>query len=116
MKMGYGAIAFLIGGALALVIGLGAAFNMYEITGTAATVVTWVLLVAGILVGLWNIDNAESVPFVVGVVGMTLLVGITTGVARVNEIVSAIGTPLITFLMPASIIVAAKMVFEKAKN
>lgn len=116
MKMGYGAIAFLVGGLLALIVGLGDAFGMYDLTGTPLTVITWALLVIGILVGLWNIDNAESMPFVVAVVGLTLLIGVATGIARVSEIMQALGRPLLTFLVPAAVVVSAKVVFDKARN
>jgi len=69
-----GAIAFLIGIGGSLLLGLLAGLNIF----VASDVFTWILVIAGIVVGYMNIRSSESIPY-----GKCLIIGTGAGVLSI---------------------------------
>ena len=104
-----GGWSFLIGVLLAVVLGLGFA-------GSYNQTLTWVLVVIGIIVGLLNVADQETSPFLMS--GAVLVIvswlgsDILSGVMYIGGILQA----LLVLFVPATIIVAIKNVFSIAKH
>ncbi len=107
-----GGWAFLIGVILAVLLGLIAAFN----GGSIGAGMTYVMIVLGIIVGLLNIADEETTPFLMSgavlVIVSALGQNVISGVGLFEGILSA----LILLFVPATIIVALKHVFSLARN
>lgn len=102
-----GSWAFLIGVVLAVILG---------IWGNISVTFTYILVVAGLLIGLLNIADKEATPFLMS--GAVLIIASSLGGGAVNSIkfLPGILTALLTVFVPATIIVAIKNVFTLAKN
>lgn len=106
-----GAWAFLIGVILALVVG---ALGLVSAQWTAA------LVVLGIVIGLLNVGGEELRDFmlagtilvIVSAFGGQGLAGLEVSIIRVGAILQA----LVTLFVPATIVVALKVVFALAKR
>ena len=102
-----GSWAFLIGVVLALI--FGALGNVNE-------TLTYVLVVAGIVVGLLNIADKEAAPFLMS--GAVLIIAsalgqeVVTSVQYFPEILDA----LLLLFVPATIVVAIRHVFSVARR
>jgi len=102
-----GGWAFLIGVVLALVLGL-----MANVTATTATI----LVVAGLIIGLLNIADKESEPFLLS--GAVLVIVSSFGqealsvVARLGTVIDA----LLLLFVPATVVVAIRHVMNLAKS
>jgi len=84
------------------------------------TLVTEALVVLGIIVGLINVTEKETQPFLVAAVSMVLVAYMAgTGFEDVPVIGQALKVTLrgiITFVSPAVIIVALKQIYSVAKS
>jgi uncharacterized membrane protein len=102
-----GSWAFLIGVILAIVLGLFGALNQNMIL---------ILLVIGIIVGLFNIADEEASPFLIS--GAVLIIASAFGGDVIGSItiLSNILEALLVVFVPATIIVALKNVFSLAKR
>ena|SRR3989338_274250 len=103
-----GSWAFLIGVILAVVLALiGTA-----LTGAAA----YVLVIAGIIVGLLNIADEETTPFLLA--GAVLIIASALGqeVVAVIPLFGNILNALLLLFVPATIIVAIRHVFSLARR
>ena len=114
-SINWGAYAFLIGLIVALVAGILSAFG----TGLPGWLAV-VLVIIGLVVGLFNITDKEIMPFLWA--GVVLVIVSSQGAATL-EIIPTVGTFLATILnslmlifVPATIIVAMKVVFAVAQN
>ncbi|MAG38025.1 hypothetical protein CMI45_01410 [Candidatus Pacearchaeota archaeon] len=102
-----GGWAFLIGVVLALVLGF-----LGNVTGTMATI----LVVVGVIIGLLNIADKESAPFLMS--GAVLVIVSSFGqetlsvVTRLSTVVDA----LLLLFVPATIVVAIRHVLKIAKR
>jgi len=94
--------ALIIGIALAVIAGF-----------TAITSLPIVLFILGLVVGLLNIKEKESTPFLVAVIAL-LLIGVA-GSQVGGEIVASILNNFIAFMAAAGLIVALKQVLFVAK-
>lgn len=102
--------AFLVGVLLAIVLGL---FPQ----ALAATTVTAVLVVLGIIVGLVNVTGRESNGFLLASVALLVAGSAGYGVLPgIGDYLSAILTNISTFVAPAAVIVAIKAVYELARK
>ena len=102
-----GGWAFLIGVVLAVILGL---------LGNVNATWTYVLVIAGLIIGLLNIADEEATPFLMS--GVSLIIASALG-ATVMENVSILNGVLQTLLMifvPATIVVAIKNAFSLARN
>ena len=105
-----GAWAFLIGVLLAIIVGLLGNLNS-----------TWIIIlsVLGILVGLLNVGGQELKDFMLAG-AVLVIVSTLAGQSLMLEVASirigSIFQALIVLFVPATIVVALKMVFALAKN
>ena len=106
-----GAWTFLIGVILAIVLGL---FNMY--LGPNSTYILWVLVVLGIVIGLLNITNKESSGFLLASLALVVVGYMGQGVLGIIPQIGAILSALLVLFVPATIIVALRIMFDIAKN
>lgn len=102
-----GSWAFLIGVVLAVVLGL-----LGSIGGTW----TIVLVVIGLLVGLLNVADKETMPFLMS--GTVLIIASALGKSGVLDIqiLADVLDALLVIFIPATVIVAIKNVFNLARN
>jgi len=107
-----GSWAFLIGVILALLLGIISAFGGGAMSGG----MTYILVILGIIIGLLNIADEETAPFLMSgavlVIVSALGQSVISGVGLFEGILNA----LILLFVPATIIVALKNVFALAKN
>lgn len=99
--------AFLIGVVLAILLGFFGALNP-----------TWlaVLVIIGLIVGLFNITEGETSPFLMS--GTVLIIASAFGSSVIGQI-SVLGDilrALLAVFVPSTIIVAIKHVFSLARN
>lgn len=102
-----GSWAFLIGVVLAVILGF---------LGTIDQTMTVVLVVIGLIVGLFNIADEEADQFLLA--GAVLIIASAFGSTAVQAVPvfnSILGALLLIFV-PATVIVAIKHVFALAKN
>ena len=103
-----GSWAFLIGVILAVVLALiGTA-----LTGAAA----YVLVIAGIIVGLLNIADEETTPFLLAGAVLIIASALGQGVVDVIPLFRNILNALLLLFVPATIIVAIRHVFSLARR
>lgn len=101
-----GSWAFLIGVLLAVVLGVT------DINSTWA----WVLVVIGLIIGLFNITEAETHSFLMA--SVMLLIAAYTGKSALSAtpLFGDILNALLMVFVPATVIVAVKHVFSFARN
>ncbi len=102
-----GSWAFLIGVVIAFILGL---------LGEVNQTITIILIVLGLIIGLFNIADKEKGPFLMS--GTVLVIVGALGSSIVGEIgfVSSILQALTILFVPATIIVALKNVFVLVKS
>lgn len=106
-KNSLGRWAFLIGVVLAVVLGL---------LGTLTSTWLSILVIIGLLVGLFNITEEETSPFLMS--GLSLIIasalgqGVMGGIQVLDDILHA----FLAVFVPSTIIVAIKHVFALARN
>lgn len=117
----YGSIVFGVGLAIAIIAGL---INFES--QTINQVIGATLIILGLAVGILNITKEESVGFMVASIVLVSLLqpfmsislqmfGLTQ-VQSVTQIVSTIFMNIVTFVVPAAIVVALKSAFSYAKD
>lgn len=107
-----GSWAFIIGIIIAIIVGI------FSRTGT--TVTTTVLIVLGLIVGFLNITGRETTPFLLATISLVIVAyfgGATLGqVAVIGPFLQGILGALMTFVVPATIIVALKAIWALAHD
>ena len=104
---GLGGWAFLIGVILAVIFGF---------LGSLGGTITWVLVVLGILIGLFNIADEETSHFLMSSVVLVIVATFGQSVTQAIPMLGNILTALLILFFPATIIVAIKNVFVMAKR
>jgi len=107
-----GAWAFLIGIVVATTIGIFSA----QVTGQVQEVVLWLLIFLGIIVGLLNITNKESLGFLLVIVALVIVSYFGKTILMIVPVLRNILWALLILFIPTAIIVALKSVFEMAKD
>ena len=102
-----GGWAFLIGVVLALVLGL---FNL--VNSSLATL----LVVVGVVVGLLNVKDEETTPFLMAGVALIIASAFGRDVVGVVPSLEGVLDTLLLIFVPATIIVAVKHVFGLARH
>ena len=102
-----GAWAFLIGVVLAVILGA-----LGEVSGTVLTI----LVVIGLIVGLLNVKDEETTPFLFAGVSMVIVSALGENVLGTISWAASILSALNAIFVPATIIVALKAVFGLARN
>lgn len=84
------------------------------------TMVTEALVVLGLIVGLINVTEKETQPFLVAAVSMVIVAYMTrTGIETVpfvGEMMKSILNGIMTFVSPAVLVVALKQIYGIAKS
>lgn len=113
-----GSWAFIIGVVLALIAGI---FN----TGQANPVVVSVLILLGLIVGFLNVTGRETTPFLLAALSLVLVSYYggdvfgqiaVTGSVSVGALLKSVLTAIMTFVVPATIIVALKAIYALAHD
>ncbi|MEK6885898.1 MAG: hypothetical protein AABX17_02950 [Nanoarchaeota archaeon] len=108
-----GSWAFLIGVLLAVIVGI---FNGLEIYSLNTTLVVAVLMVIGIIIGLFNITSVESMPFLFSGLALIIAGVFGAGVLQSVPVASSTLVAMLEIFIPATIVVAIRNVFSMAKN
>jgi len=110
MKIGW--MAFLVGIVGALILGLLQGFGV----AVGATWITTVLVIAGIIIGLMNISEKETVPFMIS----AFVIGLgSAGLATLPFVGGMFNSVLISLVQvasPAGVVVAIKTVISKSMS
>ena len=107
-EQNYGSWAFIMGVILAIVLGLFGNFIELSIQ----TVISYLLIVTGLVVGLYNMNSKDSVNFLI--VAITLLTVGAAGLQTlpiVGEIVKPVLTYIIAFVAPAALVMGLKALY-----
>ena len=118
MEKQIGNYSFIIGVIVALVLGLASA----QLGGAKAWL--WSLLVVlGLIVGFLNVSGKETKDFLMVTVALVVVafaansqISRWTEVEFIGQYISGIFDSLLTFVVPASIVVALKEVWQLAKE
>ena len=105
-KSTIGSWAFLAGVILAIIFGLVPSMSSYM----------WIVVIIGLVVGLLNVSNSETTPFLMS--GVVLIIAGSFGAQVLADVpyLPEILTALSAIFVPATIIVAIKNVYNLAKN
>ena len=117
-----GAIAFLVGVILAVLIGLSASLLSIPTVTKYSAQLYGILVILGFVVGFMNVTGKDSQTFltagavlvIVSALGMESIRGSLIGIG-IGDTVSAVFGALLALFVPATIIVALKTVFGIAK-
>lgn len=107
---GIGKVAFVVGLGGALVVGALAGSNVYQ---TPDWLVVALVLV-GIIIGLLNITEQESVPLMVAALVIGAGAGILGTLPMVGEFIKAVMTAIAAVALPAGIVIAVRTIWRKA--
>lgn len=108
-----GAWAFIIGVIIALVVGI---FTL----GVGNAITTSVLILLGLIVGFLNITGRETTPFLLAALTLVLVAyfggDVFSKVATLGPYLNGTLMALMTFVIPATIIVALKAIWALAHD
>lgn len=108
-----GSWAFLVGVLLAVIVGI---INGLEIYSLNSALVVGVLMVAGLIIGLFNIKSVESMPFLFSGIALIIAGVFGASVMQAVPVVSATLVAILDIFIPATIVVAIRNVFSMAKR
>jgi hypothetical protein len=101
-----GSYAFLIGIALAILSGIG----------ISAPFVVPVLAILGLLVGLLNIAQKETVNFLVAAIALMVAGASVGAIPLLGQMISRILVNIAIFVAPAAVVVALQDIYALAKD
>lgn len=105
-----GTWSFIVG----IVIALGAGF--FELKALVVSV----LIVLGLIVGFLNVTGEETTPFLLATVSLVIVAAVGEGllgkVEVVGPVLERVLTTFITFVIPATVIVACKAIYSLAAD
>jgi hypothetical protein len=81
----------------------------------ANTAVPWVLAILGLVVGLLNVTEKESMGFLMATIALVIS-SATLGPLLVNDYVKAVLSNIVLIAGPAAFIVAIKQLYEAAQD
>lgn len=104
--------AFIIGVLLAIIAGLFGAIIPANIT----VIIGWVLVVAGLVIGLLNIAAKEVTNFLIAAIALLAVGAAGLGaLTLIGPIISAVLTNIVAIVSPAALVVALKAVYNIGK-
>ena len=110
--------AFLIGILIAIVAGI--VFASGALDAQSAGMVAVVLVILGIIVGFLNILDKDLSTFLIAVIALTAAGasagGIGTWIPYVGMTIASIVSYIVLFVMPATVIVAVKVIWDLATS
>jgi len=77
---------------------------------------TWVLVIAGLLTGFFNVSDAESRRFLLAAIGLIVAADAVDSIPMLGEKVTLVMNNLVVFLSPAVLLVALKSLFSTVKD
>ncbi|MEK6862275.1 MAG: hypothetical protein AABY07_10010 [Nanoarchaeota archaeon] len=117
-KRGLTTTLYLIGVILALVIGVGAAMGSNWVNSPW---LVFILVVIGLIVGLYNIKAKELGAFLVGTVALIIantaanLIALNTLIPGLGTFINAVVSTFIVVVAAAAVVVSFKVVYQLAK-
>ena len=99
--------AFIIGVLLAIVVGL--------IPQLLTPVVTWILVILGLIIGLLNVTEHETTAFLVATIAL-LAVGGAGVVANLGLLIRGVLDNIVAIVAPAALIVALRAIYVTAQD
>lgn len=109
-------ILFLVGIVGGAFLGLLEGAGVWSAVGTAATTINVILGLVGIGIGLVNINNRESIAFMVS----TLVIGGGSAslafIPQLNDVIQSIFTKIAIVAIPAAIVVALITFYNTSKS
>ena len=118
MEKQVGDYAFIIGVIIAIVLGLAASS-----LGAAADILSLLLVVLGIAVGFLNVTAKETKDFLWVTVALVVVASLGSAEVKdweklryISPYLSAVFNSILVFVVPASVVVALKSVWEMAKT
>ena len=105
-----GKIAFLVGIIGALILGLLAGLGLFQTAGWLLTI----LILSGVVIGLLNITEQESVPMMVASLVVGAGAGVLGAMPTVGKVIGSVMTSLAAVVIPAAIIIAVVTIWKKA--
>ncbi|MGV8151658.1 MAG: hypothetical protein ACP5OG_01125 [Candidatus Nanoarchaeia archaeon] len=112
LKDRLGALAFLIGVVVAVIIGL---FTTY-LNMAALTFATWLLVLLGLVVGLLNVNDKEASKFLFAGTVLVVVSFMSANSLSIIPAAARVFNAIMVLFVPATIIVALKSVFSVSKN
>ena len=115
MAMKIGQWAFILGIALAIIVGV------FTLSETVAGTVTLVLVILGLIVGFLNITEKETTPFLIAAIAL-LATGSAVDSLKVippkvlGDFLASSVNNIAAFVTPAAILVAVKAIWALAKD
>lgn len=117
-----GSYAFLIGVALAIILGIVGAVMPGLIAGMAG-VLTLILVILGLIVGFLNINDKHISDFLIAAIAITMVGGTAGGLIILDSVLPPVGTVLaaivqgiVALAAPAALIVGLKQIMALAKD
>lgn len=108
-----GSWAFIIGILVAVIVGIFSA-------GTGSPVTTTVLIVLGLIVGFLNVTGRETTPFLLAALSLVLVAKfggeVLGAIATIGPYLQGTLNAIMTFVIPATIIVALKAIYALAHD
>ncbi len=104
--------SFLIGIVAAVTIGIFSA----QVDASTYNIVLLVLILLGIILGLFNVTNKESNQFLLAGLSLVIVSFIGKGILMIIPEVGKILSSLLVLFVPATIVVALKSVFDITKD
>jgi len=108
-----GSYAFLVGAAIAIIVGLLVAGGQQSLLGDAAKYVPLVLVILGAIVGFLNVKDKHINEFLISAIALIALSATAGGLAEIPAIgiyLAAIVQNIAIFVAPAALIVALKAI------
>jgi len=78
--------------------------------------VAWVLAILGVLVGLFNVTEAETQNFLLAAIGLTVSASALNNLPIIGGIIASILAYIVAFAVGATIVVALLTLFKTAKT
>jgi len=109
--------AFIVGVLIAIVVGLfGASAAIAPYTG----ILTTILVVAGIIVGLFNINPAETNNYLLATVSIVIVAALSSNslglIQGIGPYLQSVFSALMAFIVPAVMVVGLKAVYYISKD
>jgi peptidoglycan/LPS O-acetylase OafA/YrhL len=101
--------------ALALIVGILEATNIFDVSGMSGTI-TMILIIAGLIAGFYNIKKTESVAFMLSAIVIAGGAAILSILPIVGEGVQIVFGRLATLVIPAAIVVALSTAIKSIRR
>lgn len=117
-----GSYAFLIGFALAIILGVVGVLMPNAIAGFSG-VLMLIVIILGLVVGLLNIKDKHVTDFLIATIAVTMVGSTAGGLVILNEVIPPLGTLMAAIVLnivalaaPAALVVGLKQIWLLAKE